>query len=43
MLLVHEGKKTVSYDGSRVEETEDGKCRDVGEGERETEGDEDGR
>ena len=39
MLLVHEGKKTVSHDGSRVEEAEDGKGRDVGEGERETEGD----
>ena len=38
MQLVHEGKKTVSHDGSRVEETEDG---DVREGEGKTEGDRD--
>ena len=43
VLLVHEGKKKVSYDGSWVEETEDGKGGDVGEGEREREGDKDGR
>ena len=40
--LVHEGEKTVSHDGSRVEEAEDGKDGDVGEGEGETEGDRDG-
>ena len=38
MPLVHKGEEPVSYDGNQVEETEDGKGRDVGEGERETEG-----
>ena len=38
VLLVHEGEKMVPHDGNRVEETEDGKDRDVGEGEREMEG-----
>ena len=37
--LVHESKKTVSHDRSRVEETEGG---DVGESEGKTEGDGDG-
>ena len=45
MLLVHEGGKEVSHDGSRVEEVEGGKGGkdgDVGEGEGKTEGDGDG-
>ena len=42
MQLVHKGKKMVSHDGSRVEEAEDGKDGDVGEGEGETEGNGDG-
>ena len=39
---MHEGKKEVSHDGSRVEEAEGGKDGDVREGEGKTEGDGDG-
>ena len=39
MQLVHEGEKTVSHDGSRVEEAEGRENGDVGEGKGETEGD----
>ena len=40
--LVHEGEKTVPYDGDRVAETEGGTDRGVGESEGKTEGDGDG-
>ena len=43
VMLVHKGEKMVSHDGSRVEEAEDGKDGDVGEGERKMEGDGNGR